>query len=355
MEALYRDFKLDPFSSLVNSGSTSEIFQTLKSAVFRGVKDVEQYTGLGKKAQAFLTDATFVKIKESFLGIIAAALMTYVIYLNCNLESNDNYYKSFLKYVPCFIPLLSFFTCKGSNNNTQKVQHELKKNEEIRERIKKLYDSSKNEVALVFNTTSDYNNSIQLNNFQLQFFEDIGKKHSVNMNETYECIAINREIDSQFSQKKSIRYLIKRCHGKQFDMKCSNMESLCASSHVLSEDDFDVRGLHYSKLAQNAVIILHSCSTGKSEGALPSIAEWMQFYAGPRRKVIAPNKNVTSSSLRRNENGEVCFVRNGVDITAHISYKSAFMKVNEYISTCADLSLVNHVKELAEVYADLSK
>lgn len=208
-------------------------------------------------------------------------------------------------------------------------------------------DPEKNKVAIVFNSVSDKNQAFTLSDNELNIFKDLSKNFSIVVVDIDECAVINRTIDKNHAQGKEISLLMFRCHGNPTAMKCSETENL-KNSFL---DGYDVRGIHYSKLAPDAKIILSSCSTGTPLSNAPNISEWMQIYAGPNRQVISPGDKITSQDLYYfSVSNEFFFITPSGVITKYVDYASAREKIDEYVerkrkeveSISAQLEMIDH-------------
>ncbi len=98
-----------------------------------------------------------------------------------------------------------------------------------------------------------------------------------------------------------------------------------------------VNKIDFSGLDKKANIILLSCSSGgvpKYTKGL-NIAEWIQYYAGPNRKVFAPREDIVAEDVNHNDvlSGHCSEYRfldfTGMDMTADISYENVVKKMKE--------------------------
>ncbi|HEV8051535.1 MAG TPA: hypothetical protein VGP47_03505 [Parachlamydiaceae bacterium] len=134
---------------------------------------------------------------------------------------------------------------------------------------------------------------------------------------------INEDIDTITEQGRNIRFFWLCMHGTSEEMLLgsdklvieSKLEksSICA---LLISNKKSIERIHFSKLDPDAFIILDSCNTGEE---LPypqmNIAEYVQYYAGPKRKVYAPIMKTEGAIIDSKMN-----VRFG-EGTANISYE----------------------------------
>lgn len=350
------------------------------SAAYHNLK--ETATGKVNQVNQFIQSDGFQSIKEGVLSTatLKATTLSYLFYkMNQDVNSFcDDYncadasltYAKIMAYP--FLALIPIGIMVGKIGKLYAERRKAideqetqtfgeKAAEEDQQKLQAFYDNSK-PPALILTTTHDHNSAFRLCSSPLDdnmaIFHEIAKDHSIIPARTFESVTINRQIDELFAKNTPADLLILRMHGSPTGIRSSENEIIKSSPCCLSTNDFDVRAIHYSKLAPDATIVLDACSTGKDPSeetditTFPSLAEWVQVYAGPNRKVVAALKNTTEESLSRNEEGKISFIEDNTDITAPINYESALKKVKTFLKYRSEhLSLLSeHVQSVEESY-----
>lgn len=364
------------YSVNLTFNSMSTAYHNLKETATRKVNQVNQ----------FIHSDGFQSIKEGVLSTatLKATTVSYLFYkmnqdvnsfcddYNCG-DASLTYAKimayPFLALIPIGImvgkigKLYAEKTKEAQEEEKKKIVEKAEKEDE--QKLQAFYDNSK-PPALILTTTDDHNGGFRLRSLydealskdNMAVFREIAKDHSIIAARTFESVTINRQIDELFAKNTPADLLILRMHGSPNGISSSENETIKSSPCCLSTNDFDVRAIHYSKLAPDATIVLHACSTGKDPSeetvitAIPSLAEWVQVYAGPNRKVVAAIKDTTKDSLIRNEEGKLSFIEDNTDITAPINYESALKKVKTFLKYRSERlsQLSEHVQSVEESY-----
>lgn len=208
-------------------------------------------------------------------------------------------------------------------------------------RLNKLCDDqSKNDVVLVCLGSSDWNGAINGQSPQtLQIFKDLSKTHSIVIKKVSTLNDINEEIDKISEQGRKIKTFWLCGHGEP-DSISLGAEELIGKDRVYGFGRIGmaarVDNIHFDKMDPEADIVVASCSIGGipriADGL--NVAEWIQFFAGPKRRVFAPICDLPNWGIDRTqtETGSTYKFRNSwSDITSDLTYENVVIKMKKDI------------------------
>lgn len=181
-------------------------------------------------------------------------------------------------------------------------------------------DMSKRDVVLMCCPQDDFNGSTTtLSFYELQALKEFASTHSIVYMKADRISDLNKVIDKLASMGKNIQFFWLKAHGKE--------DKIRLGQEIITERN--ASQIHFSKLAKDCNIILHACNTGKPLPQKANIAEVIQFYAGPGRKVHAPTKSSYwgRGYFTKRSPGKECIFEFKqqflpLDITAKITYKN---------------------------------
>ncbi len=153
----------------------------------------------------------------------------------------------------------------------------IKYNPAIREMLS---DQTRNEITLRCEQPYDSTGAIGIRYAsEMEILSDLAQKSSLVFEKPMDEGGINQILDSCNETGKPISTLILNLHGTPTHAKLSERCSLNPSA---------ISKLHFDKLAENANIVLESCSVGAPIKNQLNVAECFQLFAGPTRRVYAP-------------------------------------------------------------------
>lgn len=174
-------------------------------------------------------------------------------------------------------------------------------------------------AALILTACADHNGALTcIGEKNFQRIAEIATDYQIFSDRCWELDDINDSM-SEVIKSKQIGLLILNAHGSPNMMQLSNYRAI---------DKSNIHQLNFSLLAPNAKILLESCSVGK-EGSSSNLAELFQFYAGPYRKIYAPNNPCYGDGIiYKKDKNFTFFNRDNKEISAKINVENILLKEN---------------------------
>lgn len=153
-----------------------------------------------------------------------------------------------------------------------------------------------NPNVLILGAVSDHNGALKLDKKnKYQFYKVLANAYNICYKYVTDKVHFCREID-EFAAKRPINALIINAHGNQEGIQLLTDALGNEVGGIHTTDIFPERTC-LKKLAPEATIVLHSCSTGKGMETSNNIANHIHNNAPPGTRVIAPITGIHESEV----------------------------------------------------------